>query len=304
MAKKTTNQQLTCAQLQGIRDLIESGAIASTVSLGEAERILSASTTESRKLNRNLQARWDSHQYPDSSIVYIQVTNDPRLSLLSCDAQAVLLLLGTHVLQSGLIKITVDTICKLTGLKRTKAKEAIAELKDCGVLAVYRKAARHEAPIYSVDPKVVNVGKRVSTQHKQHMQYVDKGTVHLLKREPEWDVVRKATTMTVQETELDDNGNPVVVPRKYRYMDIGIQPHIKSEPTKSDGDSTGSNAGVSGNSLRTHSSTRKKAKQDALANYECDGQRELADVLAEMEAAPSLDDMDMDELSELGLGDD
>ena len=71
-------------------------------------------------------------------------------------------------------------------------------------------------------------------------------------------------------------------------MDISIQPHIKSEPTKPDGDSAGSYAGVSGNALKTHSSTRKKAKQDALANYECDGQRDLADVLAEMEAAPSL----------------
>lgn len=283
MAKKTTNQQLTCAQLQGIRDLIESGAIASTVSLGEAERILSASTTESRKLNRNLQARWDSHQYPDSSIVYIQVTNDPRLSLLSCDAQAVLLLLGTHVLQSGLIKITVDQICKLTGLKRTKAKEAIAELKDCGVLAIYRKAARHEAPIYSIDPKIINVGKRVKAQHTQHMHYVDKGTDYLLNREPAWDVIRKATTMTVEDTEYNEDGHPVTVTRKVRYMDIDVQPHKKAP--ESDGDSKGSSADISGKS-RTHTNTRK----DVLASYECDGQCELADILAEMDAAPDLED--------------
>ena len=289
---RKTNNQIACAQLQALKDLKDSGAFIGTMTLDDMIHNLSQATADSRKLNKDLQAKWDSHQYPDSSIVYVQVANDPQVTTcLSCEAQAVLLLLGTNVLQTGLIKITVDTICKLTGLKRTKAKEAIAELKDCGVLAVYRKAARHEAPIYSVDPKVVNVGKRVSTQHKQHMQYVDKGTVHLLKREPEWDIVRKATTMTVQETELDDNGNSVTVPRKYRYMDISTQPHIKSEPTKPDGDSVDSNAGVSGNSLKTHSSTRKKAKQDALANYQCDGQRDLADVLAEMEAAPSLGEL-------------
>lgn len=287
MAKRTANQ-ITCAQLQGIRDLIDSGAIASTVSLGEAARILSENTSASRKLNKDLQARWDGHQYPDSSIVYVQVTNDPRISLLSCDAQAVLFLLGAHLLQSGLIKITVDQICKLTGLKRTKAKEAIAELKDCGVIAVYRKSAQHEAPIYSVDPAVINVGKRITTQHNQHMRYVDKSTVHLLKREPEWDVIRKATTMTVQDAEYDEDGRPVTVTRKVRYMDIDIQPHVKGAPG-SDEDSKGSGA-VSGKS-QTHTTTRKKTKQDVLTNYECDGQRSLDEVLAEMDETPSLGEL-------------
>lgn len=296
MATRSNNKQLTCAQLQALKDLKESGAFVGTMTLDDMIYNLSQGT-DCRKLNKELQAKWDSHQYPDSSIVYVQVSNDPKVTTcLSCDAQAVLLLLGTNVLQSGLIKITIDMICKLTGLKRTKAKEAVKELKDCGALAVYMDSARHEAPIYSVDPKIVNVGKRINTQYKQHMDHVklgedkDKNPIpYLLKQEPAWDIIRKATTMTVDEVKYDDDGRRVVTPRKVRYVDIDIQPHKKAP--ESGEDSKGSNADVSGNFLKTHSSTRKKTKQDALANYECDGQRDLADVLAEMDAAPSLEEL-------------
>ena len=299
MATRKTNNQITCAQLQALKDLKESGAFVGTMTLDDMIHNLSQATADSRKLNKDLQAKWDSHQYPDSNIVYVQVSNDPKVTTcLSCEAQAVLLLLGTNVLQSGLIKITIDTICKLTGLKRTKAKAAVKELKDCGVLAVYMDSARHEAPIYSVNPKIVNVGKRTNTQYKQHMDHVklgkdkDKNQIpYLLNQEPAWDIIRKATTMTVDNVAYDDDGRRVVTPCRVRYVDIDIQPHTKSEPTKPDGDSVSSNADVSGNSLKTHTSTRKKAKQDALANYECDGQRDLADVLAEMEAAPSLGEL-------------
>lgn len=289
MATRSNNKQFTCAQLQALKDLKESGAFVGTMTLDDMIHNLSQATADCRKLNKDLQAKWDSHQYPDDAIVYIQVTNDPRLSLLSCDAQAVLLLLGTHVLQSGLIKITVDQICKLTGLKRTKAKEAIAELKDCGVLAIYRKAARHEAPIYSIDPKIINVGKRIKAQHTEHMHYIDKGTVYLLNRDPEWDVIRKATTITVEDTEYNEDGRPVTVTRKVRYMDIDIQPHKKAP--ESGEDSKGSSADVNGRSSKGHSTTRAKRAQDKLANYECDGQQELADILAEIDAAPSLEEL-------------
>lgn len=296
MATRKTNNQITCAQLQALKDLKESGAYVGTMTLDDMIRNLSQTTAECRKLNKDLQAKWDSHQYPDSSIVYVQVSNDPKVTTcLSCDAQAVLILLGTNVLQSGLIKITIDTICKLTGLKRTKAKAAVKELKDCGVLAVYMDSARHEAPIYSVDPKIINVGKRTNTQYRQHMDHVklgedkDKNPIpYLLNQEPAWDIIRKATTMTVDDVEYDDDGRRVVTPHKVRYVDIDIQPHKKAP--ESDGDSKGSSADANGKS-QTHSNTRKKTKQDALANYECDGQRDLADVLAEMEAAPSLSEL-------------
>lgn len=293
------NKQFTCAQFQALKDLKEAGAFVGTTTLDDMIAKLSGGSRDIVKLNKSMQAKWDSHQYPDSSIVYVQLTNDPRLTCLSCEALSVLVLLGTNCLQTGLVKITIDKICMLTGLRRTKAKEAIKELKACGAIAVFAKSMRHEAPIYSVDPKIINVGKRITVQHKQHMQYVDPGAQYLLNQEPKWDTIRKATTMTIQDTEYDDDGRPTTVERRVRYMDIDVRLH-KSAP-EPDRDSKGAGA-ISGTSHQTHGSIRECGKQGSrkLDGYECDGQMDINDVLAQMDEAPSIDDMD--ELSELDLG--
>lgn len=229
------------AYLQACLDLKDMGAFVGSATLDQMIAELSAKTPAGRKLRRDTQAKWDSHQYADKSIVYAQVAVAPQLmGCLSPEALSVLLFLGTHCLQSGLIRASYDTISRANGISRTKAREAVAELKDCGALGIYDKNRRHSAPIYSVDPALVNIGKRdISRQHKEHMKYVTATDNHLLKRSPDWDVVAKAVTMPVTSVETDDKGEAHEVERRIRFADVSVEPHTKKAPES--GNSEGNN---------------------------------------------------------------
>ena len=255
--------------LQALLDMADMGVFAGDATRDQMIAALEAKTPAGRKLRRDTQAKWDSHQYPDRSITYAQVAVAPQLTgCLTPEALSVLIFLGTHCLQSGLIRVTYDTISRENRISRTKAREAIAELKACGAIGVFDKNRRHSAPIYSVDPALVNIGKRsIDRQHREHLRYVDApADKHLLQQAPKWDVIVKSVTMPYKVVETDDKGNPHEVERRIRFADVSVEPHKKApEPGSSEGNRTNDGAKPS---AQTNPTTRRSGRKPQSGEQE------------------------------------
>ena len=93
-------------------------------------------------------------------MVYAQVGIDQRLFTLSDAGYKAIMLLGMYCHQTGLIQAKLDDICTAIHVSRTSAKQAIAELRECGAITIASPASRHEAPVYRVDPALVHKGVR------------------------------------------------------------------------------------------------------------------------------------------------
>lgn len=112
------------------------------------------------KLRADLQAAWNAHAYPDKALVYAQLAREQRLFTLTEAAYKVIGLLGLYCHQNGLIQARMDDISTTAGIGRSATKKAVKELLECGALQVERPSARHEAPIYRVNPALINKGVR------------------------------------------------------------------------------------------------------------------------------------------------
>lgn len=147
------------------------------------------------KLRADLQKAWNGHAYPEKAMVYAQLGINQRLFTLSDAAYKVITLLGMYCHQSGLIQAKLDDICTAVRVGRTSAKAAITELRKCGALAVAVPSVRHAAPVYSVNPALINKGVRRMTDVTGFAaQLTIAPDDYILNREPELvvqtDVVR------------------------------------------------------------------------------------------------------------------
>ena len=122
-----------------------------------------------RKLQKDLQAKWNAHAYPEKDMVYSQLSTTQALMRLSPSACKVLIFLGIYCAQSTLIKVSYPVLEVATEIKRTALREAVRELVDCGAIRVHTKPARHEAPIYSVDPALISKGVRRQSKQTEYM---------------------------------------------------------------------------------------------------------------------------------------
>lgn len=113
-----------------------------------------------RKLCAALQAKWNGHAYPERAMDWAQLARSQALMTLSDPALKVLTLLGMYCHQSGLIQVRIEDICTATSIGRTSVKQAITELRACGALNVAAPSVRHAAPVYCVNPGLVNKGVR------------------------------------------------------------------------------------------------------------------------------------------------
>lgn len=116
------------------------------------------------QLLKDMQAKWDAHVYPESALQYAQLGINQQLFTLSDTAYKILSMLGMYCHQSGLIQAKIDDICTAVGAGRSTAKKAIKELCDCGAILIAVPSARHNPPIYRVNPAMVNKGKRYKVE--------------------------------------------------------------------------------------------------------------------------------------------
>ena len=140
--------------LQALLDLSDRGMGTMRVS-----DLITRISTDTRFRN-DLQAAWNAHSYPEKSMTYAQLCIDQRLFALSDTAYKIVRLLGIYCHQSGLIQARLADICDAVGIKRTSAKQAIAELRSCGAIDIAVPSSRHDAPIYQVNPALINKGRR------------------------------------------------------------------------------------------------------------------------------------------------
>lgn len=140
--------------LQALLDLSDRGMDTMRVS----ELITRISTDA--KLRRDLQAVWNAHAYPEKAMVYTQITIDQHLFTLTNPAYKLITMLGMYCHQSGLIQVKIEDMGKAIGIGQTSAKQAKAELIECGALTVAVPSVRHEPAIFRVNPALINKGRR------------------------------------------------------------------------------------------------------------------------------------------------
>lgn len=230
-----------------------------------------------RKLQKDLQAKWDAHAYPEHSMVYAQLTITQALMNLSPQACKILLLLGSYASQTGLVQVSYPTLETVTDIKRTMVREAVQELKDHGLIRVRIKSARHSAPIYCVDPGVIAKGSRRQSRATEYRSALIGGgfpkNQYLLDNYSP-SLVIKCDTVRAE----DPNGESI------RYNSLSLIPAAEAKKIP---ESTGTS--TSGKRTRKRSSTKGKSNT-AESDAQIPGQRELTDVLAEMEQAPGISD--------------
>ena len=149
------------------------------------------------KLRADLQKAWNAHAYPEKAMVYAQLGIDQRLFELSDAGYKVISLLGMYCHQSGLIQAKLDDICAAVKVGRTSAKAAVAELRKCGALDIAVPSIRHAAPVYRVNPALINKGTRRNTDVSAFTAQlsIDPGD-YILNKDPELvvqtDIIRNA----------------------------------------------------------------------------------------------------------------
>lgn len=150
------------------------------------------------KLRADLQKAWNAHAYPEKTMVYAQLSIDQRLFTLSDAAYKIITLMGMYCHQSGgLIQAKLDDICAAVKVGRTSAKAAVAELRKCGALDIAVPSIRHAAPIYRVNPALINKGTRRNTDVSAFTaQLLINPSDYILNKDPELvvqtDIIRNA----------------------------------------------------------------------------------------------------------------
>ena len=258
--------------LQGLLDLKDCGGYGEMT----LDHIITKITGD-RKLQSDLQAKWDAHAYPERSMVYAQVTITQAYMDLSPQACKVLLLLGIYASQTSLVQVSYPTLEAATGIKRTMVREAVQELKDHGLIRVRVKPIRHEAPIYCVDPGAISKGARRQSRGTEYKSALFKGGFpkdkYLL------DTYSPALAIKCDTVRSEDpDGEPI------RYNTISLIPAAEAKKVP---EPTGVSA--SGKRPRKRSSAKEKSSTSG-SDVQIPGQRDLKDVLAEMEQVPSIGD--------------
>lgn len=185
------------AILQACLDIVDSGY--GTMSVNDFVTKISADP----KLLKDMQAIWNRHAYPDKSIKWVSITKTDLLMTLSPNAMQVLVFLGMYCHQSTLIQVTYSVLSAITGIKPTKLREAVKELVDSGCIKVAKSSARHDAPIYAVNPVLIKAGARTKKDSgfTQGLHVAD----YILKRTPE--LIVQETTI---KADADTDGKRVV----------------------------------------------------------------------------------------------
>lgn len=138
--------------LQALLDLVSDGM--GSLTINDAVMKLQSD----HKLQKDLQAQWNKHAYPDKSLVYTQAGIEQASFSLSPTGYMIHGIMGAYASTSGRIQISNGDICKITGLSRNTVRDALNELANCGAIIVEVPSGHHEAPIYWVNPALYHKG--------------------------------------------------------------------------------------------------------------------------------------------------
>lgn len=153
-----------------------------------------------RKLQSDVQKKWNAHMYHEKDMVFMQMTLSQAYMTLSGDAVKLLVFLGNYAHQTGLLRVSQKDLEAATMIKRTMLRRALKELVEAGAIAVAVPSARHAAPVYMVNPDVIVKGNRKATRNFK--SGASGAAQYLLNRQPELRVV--STTVNTGEMIFND----------------------------------------------------------------------------------------------------
>lgn len=207
--------------------------------------------SENAKLQEDLTKLWNNRFYNDDSITWASVTINPALFKLSPEAWQVATLLGLYASQSGNIQITRSTIMAMTNIKKTALDNALKELKARGVIKVLVKHARHEAPVFQVNKKIICIGKRNKSSFKPDSSYSANDSILTSDNQNFDDLV---VNTELVHTEIDD--------RKVVYRKVKLQ---KKESQKSSIDEECDSTQIQ---IQTHNDFNSKLEQMSMSDID------------------------------------
>lgn len=246
--------------LQALLDLKDCGGYGDMT----LDRII-AKISGDKTLQKDLQAKWNSHAYPEKDMVYAQASITQAFMQLSPRACKVLLLLGCYCSQSTLIKVSYPVLETITGIKRTELRRATQELEDVGLIRIHTKPARHEPPIYSVDPAAINKGVRRVSKEKEYMAELVQGgfpKVRYWRDAFDPDLVIKCDSIRTK----DADGSPI------HYNALSLIPAAEA---KKDPEPAGTSSGKRPKGRR--SSRRQNSTGEGAAEVQIPGQMNVDD---------------------------
>lgn len=162
MATKNPKNPTSNPYLQALLDLSDMGYGATTI-----EQMIH-SLREDRKLDGITKKRWSSHVHPEHNIIWVQLAKDQRILKIPDRQYKVLCTLGMYANVNGLIQVSAKDLAAITGIGLTVVRDCIRSLIDCGAIMICRPSVRHAAPIYRVNPKIINKGKRTKQQEDDY----------------------------------------------------------------------------------------------------------------------------------------
>jgi hypothetical protein len=167
------------------------------------------------KLNKQdikkIDSSFAAHRYPEKNLTYNRLTRyNGFTSDLTTGAQSVLFLLMQCSSQDNLVAVPVSIICTCCSITDKTCRNALKELINKGVIALYRRSARHTPNVYMLNWNLIASGKQPSLNDKK--EFYDMGGVDA--------TVNKSDYVLAYVTIKDSNG---------RYRSYGtLQEHEES----------------------------------------------------------------------------
>lgn len=178
MGKRNSRNPTSNSVLQALLDLADSGHGTMTV-----DQMISRLSSDS-KLRTAMQKKWDAHAYPEDAMEWAQLTKAQQLLTLSDTALKVLTCMGLYAHQSTLLQVSYRDLAVITEIKDRSLRTAIRELINTGCIRIEVPSIQHAAPIYSVNPAIINKGTRRKSAARAYNDKLDGCQDYILQRTP------------------------------------------------------------------------------------------------------------------------
>lgn len=217
------------------------------------------------RLRKAMQAKWNGHSYPEKSMVYTQLTIEQRIFSLSDPAFKLISLLGSYCHQNGLIQVRKQDAMATLKVSESTVKRALSELITCGALRIALPSVQHSAPIYAVNPALLNKGTR---RKADEITFASKLNIS------------PGNYILNQELPLQARIETIYIPEKPPYNKLSLLPSQKEQKKGPAAATTADPRSDKSVNPRPHHRTRAQKQSSA----EQDGQMSIYDWLGEVDS--------------------
>lgn len=125
----------------------------------EALNLMLEAAQADPKLCRATDKLFDSHRYPENSILWTKHRIDNELPrILSPEEKLILDTFEQYMNQSNLLQISSRMLVKCTGLNDRTVRKSLDSLIEKGCIAIHTAGPSNRAKIYMLNPEIATVG--------------------------------------------------------------------------------------------------------------------------------------------------